>query len=106
MIGLIIYRKTEFFRIYDKALNKYYSFGDNSLYIKDNIVSGVDFMPKYCDGSKLYYWISASKLRDHIVVEGFLNSEAMPEKNPSLKKLADYLQYPNSQVLIVVTPKE
>ena len=107
MIGLIIYRKAEFIRIYDKALNKYWSFANSSVYIKDNIAGGVDFMPLYCDGSKLYYWISASKLKEHVTGEGFLNSEVSnPEKKASLKKLADSLQDPDSQILIVVTPKD
>jgi hypothetical protein len=103
---LVIYRKTENFRVYDKILNKYYSFNNSSLYIKDNIAGGVDFMPKYCDGSKLYYWISASKLKDHVASQGFLNSGATPEKIAALKKLADFLQGRESQILTVVTPKE
>ena len=106
LIGMIIYRKMEFFRFYDKVNDKYYSFSKNSLFIKDNMAGGVGFMPKYCDGSKLYYWISASKLKDHIASEDFLNSEATPEKKADLKKLADSLQELESQVLIVVTPKE
>jgi hypothetical protein len=107
MIGLILYRKAEFIRIYDKALNKYYCFANSSYYIKDNIAGGVDFMPLYCDGSKLYYWISASKLKEHVAGDGFLNSEVNnPEKKANLKELADSLQDPDSKVLIVVTPKE
>lgn len=106
LLCLIIYRKAEIFRIYDKTLNKYYSFSNSSLYLKDNIAGGVDFMPQYCDGSKLYYWISASKLKEHVAGEGFLNSEANPEKKENLKKLADSLQNPDSHILIVVTPKE
>jgi len=106
MIGLIIYKKTEFFRIYDKVLNKVYSFGSNSLYIKDNIAGGVDFTPQYCDGSKLYNCISISKLMDHVATEGFSNSEAIPEKKANLIKLVDSLKDSDSQILIVVTPKE
>ena len=63
-------------------------------------------MPQYCDGSKLYYWISASKLKDHVAGEVFLNSEATHEKKATLKKLVDSLQDKDSQILIVVTPKE
>jgi hypothetical protein len=107
IIGLIVYKKIEFIRVFDKALNNYYSFSNSTFYIKDNVAGGVDFMPLYCDGSKLYYWISTSKLKNHVSDEGFLNSEVCnPEKKADLKKLTDSLQDPDSQVLVVVTPKE
>jgi hypothetical protein len=66
----------------------------------------VDFTPKYCDGNKLYNCISSSKLKDHVAGEGFLNTKAIPEKKANLIKLADSLQDSDSQILIVVTPKE
>jgi len=106
MIALIIFRKSESVRIYDKALSKYFSFSNSSLYIKDNINGGVDFTPKYCDGNKLYYWISASELIDHVAGGGFKNSEAIPERKAYLRKITDSLQDTDSQILIVVTPKE
>ena len=106
LIGYIIYKKMELIRIYDKNLGKYFGISNNSLFIKDNIMGGPDFTPRYCDGKMIFDWIHTEDLKSYIENNAFLNSEAPIEKKKWLKSFWESLQNRDTHILVIVKPKE
>jgi hypothetical protein len=100
------------FEVYDKYINKKFritefSRGNPEKWLKDDIIGGADFEPKFCCDGKLYSWIDALTLKEYFSSDSFKNSVVKnPEKKKTLGKLDDSLKETDNPILIVVTPKK
>jgi hypothetical protein len=91
---------------YDKFENRRYELEQLNGALKDDIVGGPDFDPKYCYEGKMYSWISARDLKQYIVSEDFAKAQVQaPKRQEDLKKLALSLKESDNPVLILVKLK-
>jgi hypothetical protein len=105
VIYRLLYKKNSFFGVYDKV-TKTKNIFDALAFLKDDMIGGLNFEPKFCYDNKLYSWVDAITLKNYVESDTFKKSQVKnPEGKKALKELADSLNETDNPVLVIVTPK-
>lgn len=100
-----IYKKATIYELYDKVLNKKIGISTKP-FLEDDITGGLNVEPKLSFDGKLYSWVEAINLKNHVSSEEFKNSVVKdPKKKKALETLANSLKETDNPVLVVVTLK-
>jgi hypothetical protein len=106
IIYRLLYKKSPSFGIYNKVTKKQNIISAET-FLKDDMIGGLNFEPKFCYDNKLYSWIEAFTLKNYVDSENFMQSQVKnPKAKKALKELGDTLKETDNPVLIVVTPIE
>ena len=104
----IIYRmlyNDSSFGIYDKKTSTKKEISAYN-FLEDDIAGGINFEPKFSDGSVLISWVDSYELKQLVSNKNFENTKVKnAQKKNELKKLADSLKETDNPVLVIVTPK-
>ena len=99
------YANSVWLTVYDKSENK--KFGINSTtFLKDDLIGGLNFEPKFCCDGVLYSWVDALSLRNFVESDAFKNSIVKePQKKMELKTFINSINDTDNPILIAVTLK-
>jgi hypothetical protein len=100
------YKESNHSVIYDKKLNIKFEL-NNKINLRDDIIGGVSFLPRFCCDEIMFSWINAAMLKNYVSGESFKESIVKyPEKKKELEILASNLKETDNPILILVKLKE
>ncbi len=99
------YKKATIYELHDKVMNKKIGIRTKP-FLEDDITGGLNVEPKLSFNGKLYSWVEAIDLKNHVSSEEFKTSVVKnPKKKQDLETLANTLKETDNPVLVVVTLK-